>query len=223
MSDEPGDSSGESGQGGGNHPTGGRGGGNQPAGQQPQGANGPPGQQAAYQQGPGIGDIFSRPETVKELKVGLLIYAVISIGLGIGAFGLTTAGGGASMMAAGFVVLLTMLSPFILSAVIAGFLGLRQARELDEEPENLILGTAAVTGFAGTIVMFVVGFVFSMLAAGGSGGGGGGSGAIGQLIVPLLMVCLGAAIAGAGCAWIARNVLAKQPRPRSAPASHQQQ
>lgn len=211
MSDEPGDTAGE----------GGRDSETQAPGEQPRGATAPPNQQGAYQQGPGLGDVFNRPETVTELKVGLLAYAAIAVGLGIGAFGLTTAGGGAGMMAASFVVLLTMLSPFILGAAIAGVLGLRQARVLEDQPDNLLLGTAAATGFGGTIVMFVVGFVFSMLAAGGGGGGGGGN-AIGQLIVPLLMVCIGAAIAGAGCAWASRNILPTQPRAQPAPASQQQ-
>lgn len=217
MSDAPGENTGESGQAGGNQPQGGQRAGGAPQGQPPQGA---------YQTGPGISDIFSRPETMKEIKVGLLVYAIISAGLGIGAFGLTTISGtGAAMMAAGFVFLLTMLSPFILGAAIAGFLGLRHASELDDEPQNLLLGTSAFTGFAGTIVMFVVGFIFSMLAASGSGsgGGGGGSGALGDMILPLLIVCVGAAIAGAGCAWVGQNILAQPPQPQPPAGAQQRQ
>lgn len=57
---------------------------------QPQGRQAPPqggqpqGQPAPAQTGPSVGDIFSRPDTMTEIKVGIAVFAMIGAGLGIG-------------------------------------------------------------------------------------------------------------------------------------------
>lgn len=190
---------------------------------QSQGAHQGTAPQGGYQTGPNLSDVLNVPATVTEIKIGLVVYAAIAIGLGIGAFGLMTVGGTSTGFNATalFVVFVTLLSPFFLGAAIAGVLGLRHARVLADQPQNLLLGTAAVTGFAGTIVMFVVGFVFSVLAAGGSGSGGGGQ--IADFVLPLLIVCIGAALAGTACAWAGRNILPRAGRGQTAVGAGQRQ
>lgn len=152
-----------------------------------------------------MGEIFNRPETKSEMKIGIIIYAAISVGLGITGFGLSLAGGGGAAGTFGGAGLVILLGALLLSPLIAAVLGLRVADGLDEQPDNFIYGTVAVIGFVGTIVSFVIGIVFFVISS--SGPGGASTNVIGNLILPLLLAAIGVAIAGVITAWAELNVV----------------
>lgn len=169
----------------------------QPGYQAPQGQ--PP--QQSYQPGPTVGEIFERRETMSEIKLGLVVFAAVTLGLGISGFGLSlaagTAGTGFFGGAGGFII----IGALVLSPLIAATLGLRSARELANQPDNLVLASAAVVGSVGTLVAWFVGIIFFLL----SSSGGGGGGLVGELFLPVIVEAIGVGITGALAAWAVLN------------------
>lgn len=161
--------------------------------QPPQGQ--PP--QQGYQTGPTVGEIFERRETMSEIKLGLVIFAAVTLGLGISGFGLSLAAGSAGTGffggAGGFII----IGALVLSPLIAAVLGIRFAGELVDQPDNLILASAAVVGSVGTLVAWFVGIIFFLLSS--SAGGGGGF--VGELFLPVIVEAIGVGITGALAAW----------------------
>lgn len=217
----------------GGQPAGGQPQGGQPAGGQPQ-AGAPP--QGGYQQGPGVGDIFSMPETMDEIKTGVVIFGAIGVGILFAAalaplLGAEGAVGASSMVAASLV----------LGPAIGAGLALRQADELDDLASNLVYATAASTAAIGTLVLGVLAglggtlgdALYSPPATGISFDGGsasvsgGGSAIMGLdiLLLPLIFVVIGAAITGAVTVWAKDRLLEPSPpaQPRQQPAHQQNQ
>lgn len=187
---------------------GGRAGEEQPQGGQP--AGGQPGQEQAYRRGPGVGDIFSIPETVNEMKVGLALNVLIGVGLAFVALGLSTLqtgfGSGVGGLVGGG---LAMSGPLLLAPLIGVVLGLRQAEVLDDQPGNVLYANALVTTVVGTFLLMLISLVLGSIIAGGGNLGD----AIGQMLVPFLISAIGAGVVAAGSVWVDTNVLPGPSRP----------
>jgi hypothetical protein len=166
--------------------------------------------------GPGIGDIFSRNDTLDEIKFGVALYALVGFGIGLPMFALGSAAGGsqglqglgAAIAAAGSVG-----APIAVSAVLGLLLGDRIGEELSEIPDNLVLATAGVVGVAGGIITFLISWV--ML------GIGAGSVSFNNFILPLVLTAIGAAIIAVGRIWIEENLIG-QSVPAQQPPQQQQ-
>lgn len=192
---------------------GGRAGGDQPQAEQP--AGGQPGQEQAYRRGPGVGDIFSIPETVTEMKVGLALNVLISVGLAFVALGVSTLQTGFGSGVGGAVGggLAVFSGPLVLAPLIAVVIGLRQAEVLENQPGNILYANALVTTVVGTFLMMLLTLILGSIIA-GSGNLGD---AIGQMLLPFVISAIGAGLVAAGAVWVDTNVL---PGP-SAPADPQ--
>lgn len=196
---------------------GGRAGEEQPQGGQP--AGGQPGQEQAYRRGPGVGDIFSIPETVNEMKVGLALNVLIGVGLAFVALGLSTLqtgfGSGVGGLVGGG---LAMSGPLLLAPLIGVVLGLRQAEVLDDQPGNVLYANALVTTVVGTFLLMLISLVLGSIIAGGGNLGD----AIGQMLVPFLISAIGAGVVAAGSVWVDTNVLPGPSRPADPQAGQSQ-
>ena len=190
---------------------------------QAQGSPQQPGQpQGGYQQGqqqvqtgPSIGDIFNRQDTMAEIKYGVVILALLGVGIGIGMFGVTNAlTGGAGGGFAGLSLLSLLALPFVVGVIGTMVLAERQNDDLDEVANNLVYATIAVTGFVGTVVAFLIAWILAGLGAGNVGFNG--------IFVPMLLGALGAAVAGAGVVWADRSLLSSSPAQAQQPQPHQQ-
>lgn len=183
-------------------------GGQQPASNAGAQGQGPPGQppQGQYQTGPSIGDIFNRADTKTEIKIGTILFTLVTIGFGVTGFGAAISSGGGGVgtgsslggIAGGAASMIVLLFVPIVALVI----GLRQADVLTGVPANLVYANAAATSFLGTLATFVVGLVFFLI--GGAGGAIGDM--IGAMIGPVIFAGLGAAIVAAGSVWVKLNI-----------------
>ena len=186
----------------------------QPAGGQPQGgyqAGHPP--QGGYDAGPGIGDIFSIPETKNELKIGVLLSVLVGVGIAFGILGLATMQTG---FGTGFGALsAAATNPVLIVPIVGLYLGVRQADVLKDQPQEVTLGNAAVTTFVGTFLLLLVAMVLGVLILGGSVGN-----ALGSVILPYLIAALGGAAVAAGSGWAVENIV---PGPSRTRAHGQQQ
>lgn len=206
MSNDPNDTQGGSGQPGGSQPQGGAGG--------PQGGGQPPRQ---YDTGPGVGDIFNRPETKAELKIGSVFYAMVAIGLGIAALGSSlisggTGGvGGLALSGAAAIGIALLLGP-----IIALVVGVRQADALSDQPGNLLYANAAVTAFVGTIVVYVIGLIIMLVTATGPATPNLGQ-VISNTIGPIIVAGIGSGVTAAGAAWAVTSIVPgpSQPQPQT--------
>ena len=207
MSNSPDDQPGQ-GQGAGQHggqpqggqPAGGQPAGGQPAGGQPQGQyQGGQAQAGGYQTGPGMGDIFSIPETKNEIKIGVVLNVLLSAGFAFAALGASTLpfGGAAGVGATG----VGISGAMAIAPVVAVLLAIRHVDQLDDQPDNILMGTTGVTGFAGGLLLMFLSFIFSFLIAGGGG--------LGQVLVDFLIMqiiaAIGVAIVAVGTVWIVQN------------------
>ncbi len=184
----------------------------------PQGA--PPG---GYQRGPGVGDIFSIPETQTEIKVGLVLNLLLSIGFGIAAFGLSTAPaetfGGFIAVATNLGVSTGILALLVIGAPIIGLgVGLRQSGTLEEQTGSILYANAAVTALIGVLILLILSTVFGLLATGESGAIGD---SLSNMILPFIIGSIGAGLLAAGAAWTDRNVLPGPSRARTPPQQGQ--
>lgn len=174
--------------------------GGQPTGGQPPGGyqgGQPP--EGGYDTGPGIGDILSIPETKNELKIGLVLNVLLSIGFALAAIGTSTlpfgGGFGVGTTAVG------MTGAMAIAPLVGAILAVRQVEELEDQPDNILMGNAAVTGFAGGFVLMFLSFILSYLIAGGGG--------LGQVLVDVLIMqiiaAIGVAIVAVGTVWTLQN------------------
>lgn len=182
---------------------------------QPQG--GYQGQQQV-QTGPSVGDIFSRPDTMSQIKLGVVLFALVGVGAGLALFGVGNSfapsgggGGGFAGALAGAVLGPAMLVvPIAFSVVVAVFLGFRQEEALEDTPDNLVYATAAVTSAIGALVAFLISWIL--------GGLGVGNVSFNGVFVPMLMTAIGAAVVAAGIIWTVRSFMQS-----SGPQAAQQQ
>jgi len=187
----------------------------QPAGGQPTGGyqGGHP-SQGGYDTGPGIGDIFSIPETKNELKIGVLLSVLVGVGLAFGTLGLSTMQTG---LGTGFGTLSPATNPVMIVPIVGLYLGVRQADVLEDQPQEVTLGNAAVTTFVGTFLLLLVAMILGVLIVGGSAGD-----AIGTMFLPYLIAALGGAAVAAGSGWAVENIVPGPSRTR-APGQQQNQ
>lgn len=203
------------GQQGGGQPQGGQPQGGQPQGGQPQGQpqGGQP--QGGYQQGgaaaptgPSVGDIFSRQDTMAEIKQGVVWFALVGAGVGVAVFlnGIladTTDPGY-------FVALMVYLGSFAFPPLIGLLVASRQSDTLTAPPENLRYATAGATGAAGGIVFILITTILAVIGL--DSGSGGGSGnffsapGFGDIILPMILIAIGAAVTAAGFLYVEDNL-----------------
>lgn len=178
-----------------------------PGGQQPNGGqphqtppSPPQGHRSAQTyQGPTIGDIFNRVDTMGQIKFGILVFATVSLGLGIAGLGLSATSSSAQI-ATTMGGAMTILGAFFLSPLIGAITSYWATTNLSGIPNNLVYGTAATIGFAGTVVSWLIAFLtFSMMSNSASGAGGGAN--FGDLFIGVFFEAIGVAIVGYIIAW----------------------
>jgi hypothetical protein len=197
--------------------------GGQAPGGQPQGApaqggqgqgyqQGPP--QGGYQTGPGVGDILNIPETKTEMKVGILLNVLLSVGFAFAALGVSTisTGFGTGLGSLGGVTGGAMA----ITPLVGVLLGLRQSDVLDDQPLSLVYANAGVTTAVGTFVLLLLTMILGLIIAGASGQLGN---VLGQMLLPYIITVVGAGLVAAGAVWTDRNVL---PGPSRVAAQSQQ-
>lgn len=223
MSDTPDDGQGER-QSTGNRPQGGQGPPPQQGGSQPQGeAAGAP--RGGYQRGPSLGDIFSMPDTKAEMKLGVVLYAAVGVGVAVAGILAPLVQGAAGSFVGGIV----LLGSLALGPGIGGLLAIRQEEDLDDVANKLVSANAAVTAAIGTLVLGIIGglgvTIGSNLAGPSLGGGTGGGmsvGGLAQVFIPLIVVAIGAAVTGALMVWAIRGPLSPSPAPAARGGAQQQ-
>jgi hypothetical protein len=152
---------------------------------------------------PGPGDIFSLPETLSQIKETALSYVVLAIGYAVIAAGIGTFGGsGAGGMAVGAMALISLVM-VVLAPILAVFHGYRHADIFSELPDDVVYATTAVANAMGVVALFVVATIFAFAAAPPAMDVGG---AIGESVVPLIVVMFGVGIISAGTVWTTRRL-----------------
>lgn len=172
--------------------------------------------QQAYRTGPGIGDIFSIPETVNEMKVGLALNVLVAIGIAFVSLGVSTASMGAlgGFGGSGGASALATMIPLVLAPLVGAVLGLRQADVLDDQPGNVLYANAIVTTVVGTFLLMLIAMILGLVIAGAGNLGQ----AISNAILPFVIAAIGAGIVAAGAVWVENNVLpgaSRQPAPQT--------
>lgn len=170
----------------------------QPQGQPAQGQA----QRAPVNTGPSVSDIFSRNDTLDQIKLGVVMYAIVGFGVGLPMFGLGsafTSGGGLSSISGAFAVLGTIGAPLAVSAALALLVGRNIGEELDDVMDNLVFATAGVTTAAGTIIAYFIAIIMLGL--------GTGTISFDNLILPIVLGAIGSAIIAAGSIWAEENLL----------------
>jgi|GEM_PF-2052751 len=190
-------------------PQGGQPQGGQPQGGQPQGAPPQGGQPAGgYQQGraprgESVGDIFSKPSTLEQIKVTVAVFALAGVAVGFAGF-IT-----ASQLSSGSGQFSTDYGPYAVAAILAVGpllavpLGLRVIDALATTvPDQQAFATAAVGALAGNIVMQLIAYVFTLI----------GSDVLddaiefGDMFIIAIVGGIGAAIAAAGVGYVLLNL-----------------
>jgi len=144
-----------------------------------------------------------------------VVYAGIGLGVGIAAMLTALLMGFAGVGVAGILILASLGVAPALGALFA----LRQTDELEELEDKLLYANVAVTSAAGTVALGFIAGLFGTIASsiatpqfgGGGGGGFGGGGGLGQVIIPLFLIAIGAAVAAAVAAWASRNLVGSAP------------
>lgn len=197
---------------GGQPPQGQAQGGAQPQGQVPQGGpQGQPGQgqqRAPVNTGPSVGDIFSRKDTLDQIKLGVVMYAIVGFGLGLPMFALGssfTSGSGLSSAIGAVAILGTIGAPLAASGVLALLIGRNIGDELDDVMDNLVFATAGVTTAAGTIATYFIAIIMLGL--------GTGNISFNNLILPIILGAIGSAIIAVGSIWAQENLLGPSGAP----------
>ena len=184
-------------------------GGAQPQGQPAQG-QAPQGQaqRAPVNTGPSVGDIFSRKYTLDQIKLGVVMYAIVGFGIGLGMFGIGNAFTGSSGLAGiagGFAVLGTIGAPIAVSSALAFIIGRNIGEELEDVMDNLVFATAGVTTAAGTVVTYFLAIIMLGL--------GTGNISFNNLILPIVLGALGSAVIAVGAIWTEKNLLGPSGAP----------
>lgn len=142
---------------------------------------------------PGIGDIFSRSDTKYELKFGIALYALVGVALGVTMI-LDYALGTVDLL--GLVV--TWETGGTIALIMTIFVAQEQTPVLDELPNNLVYGTAAVTALVGTVLLLFLSWLFQELTAGTIG--------FGEVIGSWIALLVGVVLIAVGTVAIMRNL-----------------
>ncbi len=165
--------------------------------------------QQTFETGPGLGEIFNRPETTTELKIGVALNVLMGVGIAFVALGLSMQSGGGSI-GGFFGGSLALIGPLVLAPLVGVVIGLRQADVLDDQPDNLLYANAAATTIAGTFLFMLVSMILGLIVV-GSGNLGQ---VVGQAILPFFVAAIGAGVVAGGTCWVDRNMLPSPSRPR---------
>lgn len=177
----------------------------QPAAQQPQGGYQQGGARQPVQTGPSVGDIFSRPDTKDEIISGVVVYAMVGLGLLLAAF-LVPLGTGVFYMAA------MLAGALALGPTLAVILANRQDDELSDVPNALVYASTAVTALGGTLAFGILAGIGGALGDSlGSSGFGAASFSAGDYILATILVAIAAAIVAVVAVAVNRSVLADNP------------
>jgi hypothetical protein len=132
------------------------------------------------------------------------MYAIVGFGVGLGMFGIgsafSNASGAASAFASGIAVFGSIGAPLAINSLLAYFIGGEIGDELADIEDNLVFATAGVTALAGSIIAFFLSWIMLGLGA--------GSVSFNNLILPIILSGIGAAIIAAGRIWVDENLLA---------------
>lgn len=207
--------------------TGGQPQGGQPAGGQPQGGQPPAGQPAGqpqgappqggqpaggYQQGPpgeSIGDIFSKPTTVDQIKMTVAVFALAGVAVGFAGFiiGSQISFGGGQFSSGSDYGSFAVAAAMVAGPLLAVPLSLRVVDAIgSSEPDEQVFATAAVSGLAGNIVLQLIAYIFTLV----------GSDQLdnliefGDMFIVAIVGGIGAAIAAAGVCWAVLNLSSGQ-------------
>lgn len=144
--------------------------------------------------GPSMGDIFNRTDTKNEIKIGVVFFALVGLGLGLGAFVAQALESDFERMA-----MELLMVGLILPSLVAVLIAQRQSSELGDLPDNLAFGTAGVTALAGTLVLGLLIWLFGEMIA--------DFGDLGDILLPLVGLGIGAAAVSVGMIWVMRNLI----------------
>ena len=150
--------------------------------------------QTSQNAGPSMGDIFNRTDTKNEIKIGVVFFALVGLGLGLGAFVAQALESDFEFLA---MELLTI--GLILPSLVAVLIAQRQSNALGDLPDNLAFGTAGVTALAGTLVLGLVLWLFGEMID--------DFGDLGDILLPLVGLGIGAAAVSVGMIWVMRNLI----------------
>lgn len=142
----------------------------QPQGAQPQGGQ-PQGAAGQYQQGqaagaatPGVGDILNRADTQHEIKVGIALFAVVGLGMGLNMFLADALGPDNSLGSAVLGVSgVATLGPVMVAPLLSAIVAIRVGDNLPDLPEQPLFATAGLIGFAGTFVVGIITWFFGTI------------------------------------------------------------
>lgn len=151
-------------------------------------------QEAAQPSGPGAGDIFSRSDTKSEITVGTAVFALVGVGLGLGALLAEILEEGSIFNFIG-----AYNSGLLFAPLLGVYIAQRQNEALSDLADNVALATAAVTGFVGTIVFGLVVWLFGEISFDTFP-------EIGDMLLPVIGLGIGVAVAAAGAVWATRNL-----------------
>lgn len=154
-----------------------------------------------FETGPGLGEIFNRPEMINELQIGVALNGLMGVGIAFVALGLSMQSGGGSI-GGFFGGSLALIGPLVLAPLVGVVIGLRQADVLDDQPDNLLYANAAATAIAGTFLFMLVSTILGLIVV-GSGNLGQ---AIGQAVLPFIVAAIGAGVVAGGTCWVDRNI-----------------
>jgi hypothetical protein len=153
--------------------------------------------------GPSVGDIFSRTDTLDQIKLGVVMYAIVGFGVGLALFGIGNAFSGGSGLAgaftSGIAIFGSIGAPLAINPLLAYFIGGEIGDELTDVEDTLVFATAGVTALAGSIVAFFLSWVMLGLGAGAV--------SFNNLILPIILSGIGAAIIAVGRIWAEENLL----------------
>ncbi|WP_436907125.1 hypothetical protein [Halosimplex marinum] len=147
--------------------------------------------------------VLSKRTTKSQIRVALLYYAAIGAGIGLSLYSAASTLGGGLVGSAmrRFVTAGGLVSALAIGPAVGGPLGFHVARQLgDEETDRQLYATAGLGAFGGHVVMVVLVVVFIGL---GTSGGGGFD--VDQILVPVTVGGLGAAVAAIGAAYATLN------------------
>lgn len=125
-----------------------------------------PQQEQEGQTGPGMGDIFNREDTKRELKAGVALFAITGLGIGLGLFLIDILD--EDVLVFGVSGGIMVNAPLMLGPVLAGLVAIRSDEELVELPDNLVFGTVGISALVGTLVMGILVWLFIEIAFDGT-------------------------------------------------------
>ena len=147
-------------------------------------------------QNPGMGDIFNREDTKGELKAGVALFAITGLGIGLGLFLIDILDDDVLFAVSGGIM---VTAPLMLAPVLASLVAIRANDALDELPDNLVFGTAAISALVGTLVMGLLVWLFVEIAFDGTPD-------IGDVFMGWLGAGIGAAIAAVALVAVLRKI-----------------